>query len=124
MRQVFYEFSGPYTDFLGDFNAGLYNQRAHLTFQLLRDIEPYLYQVNGTAYYPPTQAAVEYLYQIGEISLVSNSLFHIIGLGAHEYIYIYIKAEIGANHTVQLPCAESSRSVNFTCLESESSRTL
>ena len=76
IRQVFYEYAGPYTDFFGDFNEQKYLQRVYKVFQVLRDIEPYLLQQGGKAYYPANQTLVEQLYADGRIDLVRPRIYY------------------------------------------------
>lgn len=58
LRTVFYHYAGEgaggsWKDFLGDFDEVLYNQRAPAVWKVLKEIEPYLYQVKaGKVYYP------------------------------------------------------------------------
>jgi len=79
VRQVFYEYSGPYTDFNGDFNQALFNKRSYKTWKVLREIEPFLY--NGTKYgqpfYPKSQKYVDDLFANGTIWMtLSYDPFH------------------------------------------------
>lgn len=66
IRHVFYYTASPYTQFLGDFNEGLYEGVAPSFFSLLRGLEPYLY-VNQSYYglnhnYPAAHDDVEELF--------------------------------------------------------------
>jgi len=72
IRQLFYYYCGPYTDFIGDYDETKYLQRASALFTVLREIEPYLYKANDAVYHPTNHTDVERLFAEGKIDFVSN----------------------------------------------------
>ena len=65
MRHVCYHATGDYTAFLGDFDAALFEARFPACWDLLNEIEPYLWREGRT--YPETVAALQDLFANGEV---------------------------------------------------------
>jgi putative spermidine/putrescine transport system substrate-binding protein len=67
VRHFWYSYASPYSQFLGNFNEKLYDQYASGVYKVLREIEPYLIQKNGAAYYPESQSDVDIMFKNGEV---------------------------------------------------------
>ncbi|MBN1262664.1 MAG: ABC transporter substrate-binding protein [Anaerolineae bacterium] len=66
VRHLCYHAAGDYTAFLGDFDAGLFAAQFPACWDLLNEIEPYLWREGET--YPETVSALQELFANGEIA--------------------------------------------------------
>jgi putative spermidine/putrescine transport system substrate-binding protein len=65
VRHVCYHATGDHTAFLGDFDAALFEERFSACWELLNEIEPYLWREGQT--YPETVSALQELFANGEV---------------------------------------------------------
>jgi putative spermidine/putrescine transport system substrate-binding protein len=70
VRHVFYHAAGGVENLLGEFDQDRFDDAAAATWQILNDIEPYLWREGAT--YPTSIAALEQLYANQEVGLVFN----------------------------------------------------
>ena len=70
VRHVFYHAAGGVENLLGEFDQAKYVEVSAKTWEILNDLEPYLWREGKT--YPTTIAAHEQLYANSEISLTFN----------------------------------------------------
>ena len=94
VRHFLYEFCGPnpatcsYRQYLGDsFNSGLYAQNVKYAFQMLLELDQYVYVDPVLGKYPTKNDAVDDLFAKETIWIVSNS--HI---SRSIDIYIYVES--------------------------------
>jgi putative spermidine/putrescine transport system substrate-binding protein len=74
IRHFLYYFpkSQAYEEMFGSFDASVYNSRAPHTFNNLREIAPFLHQMNGAPHYPATIGESDALFASGDIWLTLN----------------------------------------------------
>lgn len=65
VRHICYHATGDYTAFLGDFDETLFAERFPACWELLNEIEPYLWREGQT--YPETVSALQELFANGEV---------------------------------------------------------
>lgn len=70
VRHVFYHAAGGVDNLLGDFDQETYDEVAAKTWEILNDLEPYLWREGRT--YPTSIAALEQLYANSEVVLTFN----------------------------------------------------
>ena len=70
VRHMCYHATGDHTAFLGDYDRGLFEERFPACWDLLNEIEPYLWREGQT--YPETVSALQELYANGEIYFEMN----------------------------------------------------
>ena len=70
VRHVFYHAAGGVDDLLGDFDQAKYDAAAAKTWQILNDMEPYLWREGKT--YPASINALEQLFANSEVTLTFN----------------------------------------------------
>lgn len=70
VRHVFYHAAGGVENLLGEFDQERYDAAAEATWQILNDIEPFLWREGQT--YPASIAALEQLYANQEVGIVFN----------------------------------------------------
>ena len=70
VRHVFYHAAGGVDALLGDFDQAKYDEVAAKTWEILNDLEPYLWREGAT--YPTSIAALEQLYANSEVALTFN----------------------------------------------------
>ena len=70
VRHVFYQAAGGVENLLGEFDQAKYDEVSAKTWEILNDLEPYLWREGKT--YPTTIAAHEQLYANSEIALTFN----------------------------------------------------
>ncbi|WP_299726720.1 ABC transporter substrate-binding protein [uncultured Tateyamaria sp.] len=70
VRHVFYYAAGGVDNLLGDFDQAKYDEVAAKTWDILNDLEPYLWREGAT--YPASISAMEQLYANSEVDLTFN----------------------------------------------------
>lgn len=70
VRHVFYHAAGGVDGLLGDFDQAKYDEVAAKTWQILNDMEPFLWREGAT--YPASISAMEQLYANSEVDLTFN----------------------------------------------------
>lgn len=85
VRQFLYEFAGPYSDYVGDFDKALYQARVKNAFIQLKRLETGLYQNNGKPYYCSDQANCDQLFGQGSIIMTMSYSASVAGANAASY---------------------------------------
>lgn len=85
VRHVFYHAAGGVDNLLGDFDQAKYDEVAAKTWQILNDLEPYLWREGAT--YPASISAMEQLYANSEVDLTFNYEPSGVGLNIENGIF-------------------------------------
>ncbi|MDA9238225.1 ABC transporter substrate-binding protein [Planktomarina sp.] len=85
VRHVFYYAAGGVDNLMGDFDQAQYDKTAAKTWQILNDLEPYLWREGAT--YPASISAMEQLYANSEVDLTFNYETSGVGLNIENGVF-------------------------------------
>ncbi|MFP4430510.1 MAG: ABC transporter substrate-binding protein [Spirochaetota bacterium] len=108
VRHIFYHVAGGYENLLGPFDQALYDEVAPGVWELLNDIEPYLWREGDT--YPETATALEDLFANGEVffDMAYNpaEAANLVAQGRYPEstrTFVFEEGTIGNTHFVAIP---------------------
>ncbi len=108
VRHIFYHVAGGYENLLGPFDQALYDEVAPGAWELLNDIEPYLWREGDT--YPETATALEDLFANGEVffDMAYNpaEAANLVAQGRYPEstrTFVFDEGTIGNTHFVAIP---------------------
>ena len=108
VRHLFYYVAGGYEDLLGDFDPVRFDEVADETWQLLNEIEPYLWREGRT--YPESSAQLQQLFANREVdfdvSYNPSSAANLVSQGRYPQTtrtFVFDEGTIGNTHFVAIP---------------------
>lgn len=108
VRHVFYYAAGGYEELLGEFDQELFDEVAPRAWEILNDVEPYLWRSGET--YPETRAQLQQLFANGEVffdvAYNPNDPANMVAQGRYPEStrsFVFEGGTIGNTHYVAIP---------------------